>query len=330
MQIRELNPLEDPRDLAAITPAFRQCRTDFLPGFPNFGEARLRAWCTPGYRRSLTVLGAFADEKAEHADGIAFFGYQLDSNPNLTYVDIAFGAEGRARGAEDALFEEAMRRTAELGRTRLAYANPETMEPAAFAERHGGKYTDTALTSVLDLSKIDRGRYEAWSEPSAKNSEYTLVRWIGRCPDELAESYCSALDAMSDQPMGEFEYEFSKNDVERLRFVEGQQAQHGREYVQVALDPKGNVAGFNKLMVRQDEPEYADIWDTGVVRAHRGHGLGLRLKAAASLWLLEEQPRARWVRTFNNEENEWMLRVNRTLGYQDPMPWLGYEFTVAG
>ena len=332
MQIRRLNPLENPQDLAAIVPAHRQWRDDYLPGFPPFGEARLRLWSMPGYRRHKAVFGVFADEHAEQADGVAVFGYQLDKNLDLASATIAVSAEARARGVETALFKEILRETAQSGRKRLAFGIPETMDPAAFVERHGGAtLTDTALSSILDLSTIDRARYEAWSEPSAKNSEYTLVGWVGRCPDELAQSYCTALDAMADQPLGTFEYEFAKNDIERLRYLEDQVAQSGgRLYVQVALDPAGNIAGFNSLMSYPDEPEFADIWDTGVVRAHRGHGLGLRLKAAASLWLLEDRPSARWVGTYNNEDNEWMLAVNRTLGYRDPMPWLGYEFAVAG
>ena len=330
MQIRELHPLDDPRDLATVVEVYQRFQSDFLPGFPEFGEARLRYWCTPRYQHAGAVFAAFADENAVRAEAVGLFGYQLKSNLNLTYINLGFGAGESTHDAKTAIFEEATRRTSELGRTRLGLDMPGPTDPAPFAEQHGGKYTDTALSSVLDLHAIDRAQYEEWAEPSAKNSEYTLVSWSGSCPDELAESYCTALDAMADQPMGDFEYEFTKVEIERLRFTEEQAARHGRNFVQVALDPEGNIAGFNSLMSFPDEPGHAEIWDTGVIRAHRGHGLGLRLKAAASLRLLEEWPSARWVRTFNNEENEWMLRVNRTLGYTDFMPWRGYEFAVAG
>jgi GNAT superfamily N-acetyltransferase len=332
MQIRELDPTNDADDLASVLPAFQQWRRDYLPGFSPFGEARFRLWSTDGYRQQTTILGAFADERATEAAGLAVYDIELDKNLDQAEFSLHIPAGPGAREIEAALFDEVIRRTAELGRKRLVTGLPDTMDPAAFALRHGGaKHTDTAISSALDLAAIDRAQYAAWAEPSAKNREYTLVRWIGPCPDEYAESYCAALDAMADQPMGTFEYEWAKQDVDRLRHSEANTLRvGGRKYAQVALDPEGKVAGFNLLMAFPDEPGFIEIWDTGVVRGHRGHGLGLRLKAAASLWVLEDRPDTRWVRTFNNDENEWMLAVNRTMGYRATVDFRGYEFAVGG
>jgi GNAT superfamily N-acetyltransferase len=71
-----------------------------------------------------------------------------------------------------------------------------------------------------------------------------------------------------------------------------------------------------------------DIWSTGVARDHRGHGLGLRLKAAASLWMRALDPAARLVGTANHEGNSAMLRINRALGYLPAESWYTYEFPV--
>jgi GNAT superfamily N-acetyltransferase len=331
MQIRRLNPTDDARDLAAVLPVTEAWQKEFLPGFPDFGEARLRFWCSDGYRQQATVFGAFADEQATEADGVAVLDVDLAKNLDMAELLLWVPTEARGRGVHTALFDEARRITAELGRKRLATGMPETEGPAALAERRGnGRHTDTAISSALDLAAIDRARYEAWAAPSSKNAEYTLVRWIDRCPDELAESYCAALDAMADQPLGTWEYEFAKNDLDRLRFQEEHSQRFGlHRYVQVAVDPDGNVAGFNMLTAYPDEPTSIDVWDTGVPRAHRGHGLGLRLKAAASLWVLEERPDTRRVLTFNNNENEWMLAVNRTMGYRPVVDFHGYEFAVS-
>jgi len=332
MQIRRVDPTNDADDLASVLPAVQQWRRDHLPGFSDFGGARLRLWCSAGYRQQTAALAAFADEQATEAVGLAIHGFELDKNLDQAEFSLHIPAGPGAQQIEAALFDEAVRRTAELGRKRLVTGMPDTMDPAAFALRHGGaKHTDTAISSVLDLSTIDRAQYAAWAEPSAKNSRYTLVRWIGPCPDEFAESFCTALDAMADQPLGTFEYEWAKNDVDRLRHNEELvQLVGGRKYAQVALDPEGEIAAFNLLTAFPDEPGFIEIWDTGVTREHRGHGLGLRLKAAASLWVLEDRPDTRWVRTFNNDENEWMLAVNRTMGYRPTLDFRGYEFAVGG
>ena len=331
MQIRRLNPVENPRDLAGIAPAFRRWQRDYLPDLPAFGEVRLRHWCTSGFEQQALVFGAFADDDAVEADGFATFGFELKTNLDLTWANIFVPADKRTGGAETALFEELVRQTEELGRKRLAVEMPRTQAPAPFADLSGGgNHTDTAVMSTLDLGTIDQAQYAQWAEPSAKNSEYTLVGWIERCPDELAESYCRAMDAMADQPIGSFEYEFAKVPIERLRFGEALMAKLGiRRYVQAALDREGNVAGFNVLAAYPDEPEYMEVWNTGVPRGHRGHGLGLRVKAAATLWVLEDRPSTRLVGTFNNDENQWMLAVNRTMDYRPLVEWPGYEFTVS-
>jgi GNAT superfamily N-acetyltransferase len=331
MQIRQLNPAENPQDATAVIPALEEWRIDYLPDLPARGEVRLRHWCTGEYRQQAIVFGAFADEHATEADGLAVYGYDLAKNPNLAWVEINVPAQRRAQEVETALYEAAARQTAELGRNRLAIGMPRTMAPAPFVAANGGKLTDTAIMSTLDLSAIDLAQYEAWAEPSAKNSEYTLVGWTGRTPDELAESFCAAMDAMADQPLGTFEYEWAKYSVDRLRFGEELLEKLGvRQYVQAALDAEGNVAGFNVVGSYPDEPDCMEIWDTGVARSHRGHGLGLRIKAAASLWVLEDRPGTRVVRTFNNDENHWMLAVNRTMGYRPLVDFPSYEFAITG
>jgi GNAT superfamily N-acetyltransferase len=329
MQIKPMHPLENPQHLAALLPAFQGAAREYTPGFSVFGEARLRLSIADGYREPQAVLAAFADEQAVEAEGMAIVSHELDNNLDLAEVHFVVTRAGRALGADDALLDGCLRLTAELGRKRLAVGLPETTQPAVFAQRHGGRYTDTLIQSTLDLQAIDRAQYAAWAEPSAKNAQYTPVRWIDRCPDELAETLCGAMDAMADQPIGEYQYVFAKNHMDRLRFDEEQTTRVGaRRYVQAAVGPKGDIAGFTALMVFPDEPGASQIWDTGVVRAHRGHGLGLRLKAAASLWLLEDQPDTRVVGTYNNNENQWMLAVNRTMGYRPLGDWHGYEYPI--
>jgi hypothetical protein len=56
-------------------------------------------------------------------------------------------------------------------------------------------------------------------------------------------------------------------------------------------------------------------WDTLVMAEHRGHRLGLLIKAANLRALRRELPDVSWLCTWNAESNEPMLRVNRALGF---------------
>jgi hypothetical protein len=53
-----------------------------------------------------------------------------------------------------------------------------------------------------------------------------------------------------------------------------------------------------------------------VVRDHRGHRLGLLLKAGMLLWLAETEPQLESVDTWNAESNDHMIAVNEQLGYR--------------
>jgi hypothetical protein len=69
---------------------------------------------------------------------------------------------------------------------------------------------------------------------------------------------------------------------------------------------------------------------TAVVRAHRGHRLGLLIKLAMLEWLAEAEPEQRWILTGNAETNEHMIAINEALGYQKVGgPVVYYEIPAA-
>lgn len=328
MQIKSLNPAESASHLAAALPPFRTMRREIKPGLPEVGETWLRFFSHTAPLEWNAILGAF-DEGRSEALGLAYFGGQLDENLDLAWLVLEVPAESRRRGVDAALFEAAAKRCATEGRTRLAVPLYEAFDPASFAEKFGGREVCTTLNSAVDLKEIDRAEYESWAAPSEKNAEYSLVHWVDHCPYDLAESFCKAMDAMHDQPMGELDYAWVENDIQRLRIEEEFTRRLGvRRNVLAAVDADGQVAGYNSSMTVSDEPEVVDIWDTGVVRAHRGHGLGLRIKAAAALWLLETHPAARWVKTSNDSTNRWMIGVNQKLGYRVTARLHRYEFPI--
>jgi RimJ/RimL family protein N-acetyltransferase len=70
------------------------------------------------------------------------------------------------------------------------------------------------------------------------------------------------------------------------------------------------------VVVDGERPTLAEQHDTSVVRAHRGHRLGLLLKAEMLLWLAEAEPQLERIYTWNAESNGHMIAVNDRLGYR--------------
>ncbi|WP_244928378.1 hypothetical protein [Nocardioides sp. W7] len=76
------------------------------------------------------------------------------------------------------------------------------------------------------------------------------------------------------------------------------------------------LAGQSVVAVDGERPALAEQHDTSVVAAHRGHRLGLLLKAEMLRWLAEAEPQVETVDTWNAESNARMIDVNELLGYR--------------
>jgi GNAT superfamily N-acetyltransferase len=88
------------------------------------------------------------------------------------------------------------------------------------------------------------------------------------------------------------------------------------------------AAGFSNVNVFPGVMPMAGVGSTAVVAAHRGRGLGLRLKADLTLRLLEREGHLTSFETWNNEDNEPMLRVNRLLGYTLADEWNAFQYDL--
>lgn len=78
----------------------------------------------------------------------------------------------------------------------------------------------------------------------------------------------------------------------------------------------GYLAGHSVVAVDTERPQLAHQTDTSVRRAHRGHRLGLLLKAGMVRWLASEEPQIESLDTWNAESNDHMIAINERLRYR--------------
>jgi GNAT superfamily N-acetyltransferase len=328
MHLRRIDPAAVPADLAAILPVWRSALSDALPGLPMAGEDRLRTAVTATDHSEKVCLAAFPEAHASDAVGMAIYTASTAVNLDACRLLLLVAPQAHRRGVGTALFQAQLRQAAEAGRQRLITQGPVSDSMVGFARRHGGKRVDRDIMSILDIRALDVPAFEGWAAPDAKNRTYRVRHWDDRCPDELAATFCRAADAMADAPTNSTLQRMSSS-VERLRADEQRFAHLGvRRFVTAALDDTDTVAGYTLTGVVRGEPAMAQVWNSVVLRSHRGHGLGLRLKAAAALRLRASQPAVQCITTVNNEDNEPMLRINRALGYRKLTDWLTYEYPV--
>ena len=104
----------------------------------------------------------------------------------------------------------------------------------------------------------------------------------------------------------------------RVRTYEQGIRDAGHGYVVIAAIHRQSAELAGLTMVEYDLERAAPLFqeDTLVLRAHRGHRLGLLIKCEMIRLLATTRPGARRVHTWNAEENAHMLAINVALGFR--------------
>jgi hypothetical protein len=188
-----------------------------------------------------------------------------------------------------------------------------------FAARHGlapkaREVNRRQFLADLDWTALDRLHAEAAPHAAA----YELVRTPSRTPDEELPAMAAMVAAINDAPIDDLDIEDEVFTPERIRAYEHAQAARGILLHRVVARHRetGELAGQTVVGVDGERPELAEQHDTSVVRAHRGHRLGLLLKIELLRWLREAQPQVATIDTWNSASNDHMIGVNEVLGYR--------------
>jgi GNAT superfamily N-acetyltransferase len=237
-------------------------------------------------------------------------------NTEVGLLDIWVHPDQRRRGHGRALLAEAVRLLRDSGRDTVIMETPEGTPGAAFAERFGMAVGQREVLSSLDMSTVDHallGGRAATAHPP-----YRLQSWAGPVPDDLLDRYATALNGMQDAPVGELKYANPQWTGPRLRDWEAyvDQLDHDQLATVAVHEPSEEIAAITVILLPRTPTGRALQDDTTVVRAHRGNGLGIWIKAAMAQRLLAEHPEIREVRTGNAEENVHMRRINTELGFR--------------
>lgn len=281
--------------------------------------------------------------------GSARVRYELDDNDTTAFLWVATAPRVRGQGLGDRLLAAAEKIALDAGHSTLssytdhsqqslaaappdarrlaasigAAVIPETDPKARFALRHGYTLAQLERVSVYERVHGEHGLpalQRALAEAAQRTGEeYELLSWGDETPEEYVDSFAAAIGRMAiDAPSADLLVEAELWNAERVREYERDAATAGMGLLRaVALEREtGEIAAYTELELPAEHPTLAHQADTLVLAAHRGHGLGMLLKAANLLSLAEVAPARRRVYTWNADENEHMLRINQELGFE--------------
>lgn len=294
-------------------------------------------------QRFVAVLDR-PDGGAPTADDVVGFGFlsmTLKDNTHTADVYVVVHPDHRRQGIGAALAARVEEAAADAGRTtffvwaaspREATADEEAVVPATgvgripadvpgvrFALSRGYTVEQVERTSRLDLP-VDPDRLaEFEAEARAKaGADYRTHTWEG-IPEEWHEGYAQLMTRMStDVPQGDLDFGEETWDAKRVSVYLEERAASGQRLLTTLVEhvPSGEVAGGTSFLLQDGKPAFVFQEETIALKTHRGHRLGMLVKAVNLRELAARYPQTERVHTFNAEENAHMLAINVALGFR--------------
>ncbi|MCF3145878.1 GNAT family N-acetyltransferase [Streptomyces platensis] len=224
----------------------------------------------------------------------------------------------RGRGVGRALWETVCGRLAAEGRTSVSTLVEQGGAGERFAVARGA---ECALPMVAYVQDVRTAPATGVPLPAG----YRFAAWSGVVPDTHAAAHARAHDAMEDAPAGDLDEQHDPWDAERIRAAARVVLDRGGVLLTVAVlaEADGAVAGYTELVLPTPDSVQAVQYDTVVVPAHRGRGLGRAVKLRMLEYLRAQWPDVREIETTVADENTPMRTVNAALGYRAERP-LGF------
>ncbi|MFF8259092.1 GNAT family N-acetyltransferase [Streptomyces virginiae] len=286
-----------------------------LPGVPPPAPGQVRAQLTKpalGSHR-LTWLATGADGDPVGVAGLRLFTFP--GQEHLAELELHVAPAHRRAGTGSLLLSAVVAACRAENRRSLVATAAVGGPGESFSERRGFRRVLTLDHLMLDLQEQDEAGPRGLAD--AEHPGYRLAGWTGTVPDDLADAFAAAKDAMNDMPVGDLDYGRVTWDAERVRAMAQVIADRGDTLLTIAaVHDDGTMAGYTEILLPQGAPTRAQQYDTAVVPAHRGNGLGLWVKAAMVRRLRAEHPGVVEIETDNAEDNAHMMAVNTALGFR--------------
>ena len=329
--IEQFDPLADSARLQVCYEIFEASQRADDPAAPPQSLAGFRNWWGYGYDGGEPRQAWLAADERGPA-GCYLLELAERENAALGSAALSVPPPRRRQGIGTALLAHCRGQARAAGRTELFAMAPVGSAGEAFARAAGATGGLIEVRRALRTARLAPERLASLrAEAERRAAGYSLLSWTGPTPDEQLDQVARLNDVMADAPR-EATIEAARWDRDRVRASEARMGAPGsRLYAMAARhDESGDLAALSQVIVEPDLPGVAFQAITAVDRPHRGHRLGLLVKAAMHQWLAAAEPGLREVSTWNSETNEHMIAINERLGFEVNGRFQSWTLSIPG
>jgi predicted N-acetyltransferase YhbS len=257
--------------------------------------------------------------------GCGLYAHFCHDNLDKAFVVAWVEPDRRRQGIGSALVDHLVEVAARNGRTVVLseaaypFERRDDHPYLVFARKHRFEVSLTQIRRELALP-VSEDVLRGWIDEAApRHNGYRVEFHAGLLPERYLPSFCHAMNQLIvDAPQGEVEFEPESMTPERLRERDENNVRAGRTlYHAIGVhDATGDVVAYSTISVVGGSEHDMHQWGTLVRADHRGHRLGLAVKARCLLEAQRLHPDRSRISTTNAEDNEQMVAINELMGYR--------------
>ena len=265
--------------------------------------------------------------------GTSFVGYNKNEpeNAHARWTEVRVAPAHRGRGVGKALLRAAVEACLDQRDDLVFFGQTSSRVPSgeSFLREIAATPGLPMKLNQLTISEVDRAKLAEWA--NINSAGYRLEWADNEIPQPLVKAYLDAANAMNDMPKGDLRFENQEFTEPQLRDRELWLKKAGIEWwVVLAIDEAtGDGVGFSEVNYDPRVGHVIQQGGTGVTAKHRGHQLGLWMKAAMLQRIIKERPAAKYIRTGNANVNKQMLAINEQLGFRHAWDSTLWQLPVA-
>lgn len=318
MRIASLEVAALPAEMAAALARVHNAAAAVdAPQIPPVSAHHVRMRLRYGWDGHPTTHLFVALSGTDEVMGYAELEFPVWDNHHTAFLGLETDPNHRGVGVGEDLLGAAMSSVRSAGRTLLVSEAWSGSHREEFWRRHDFSIASRSAQRRLVVADLDHVRLgQLCDESVAASKEYEIVALPMPAPDELVRGLIDLHLAMNDSPLDDLELEDDVWTEARLRGYEDAMASRRIRLHRLLARrlADGALGGHTVVAVEDERPWLGFQEDTAVVRGHRGHRLGLRLKIEMLRRLATLEPQIELIDTWNAESNCHMLAVNDAIG----------------